>query len=107
MALSRLLLGWGAVVLWLLLWDWIERQLGFAKSNGQPFRARLQLAEGALLTLFGALWFASLGAGAWWLVFALVGALREWPPSPTPALSALRVARTIAAGGILAWRLGP
>jgi hypothetical protein len=106
-ALSRLLLGWGAVVLWLLLWDWIERQLGFAKSNGQPFRLRMQLVEGALLTMFGALWFASLGSGAWWLVFGLVAALREWPPSTTPVLAALRVARTIAAGGLLAWRLGP
>ena len=29
--------------------------------------------EALLLTLFGALWFGSLGAGAWWLVFGLVG----------------------------------
>jgi hypothetical protein len=106
-ALSRLLIGWGAVVLWLLLWDWIERQLGFAKSDGRPFRARVQLVEGALLTLFGALWFASLGSGAWWLVFGLVAALREWPPSTTSALAALHMARTIVAGGLLAWRLGP
>ena len=63
------------------------------------------------------LWFGSLGPGAWWLVFGLVGALREWP-GPTGrrpgeqadpiglGLSALRVARTVVAGGILAWRLG-
>ena len=71
-----------------------------------------------LLTMLGALWFGSLGAGGWWLVFGLVGALREWPGwggarHGEPAdpiglgLSALRVLRTVVAGGILAWRLGP
>ena len=72
-----------------------------------------------LLTLFGALWFGSLGTGAWWLVFGLVAALREWPPGGEPptgprarvarppvGLQLLRMLRTLVAGGILAWRLG-
>ena len=79
----------------------------------------LAAGEALLLTLFGALWFGSLGAGAWWLVFGLVAALREWPCAAEPpvgprarvarppgALRLLRMLRTLVAGGILAWRLG-
>jgi hypothetical protein len=57
--------------------------------------------------LLGALWFGSLGAGGWWLVFGLVGALREWPGSTSIGVSLLRVVRTLVAGGLLAWRLAP
>jgi hypothetical protein len=63
--------------------------------------------EAGLLTLLGALWFGSLGRGGWWLVFGLVGMLREWPGSTSAAGALFRVARTLAAGGLLAWRLGP
>lgn len=117
MALSRLLGAWCAVVLWLLLWELVASQLGGSRGDGKARRGRLILGEALLLTMFGALWFASLGAGAWWLVFGLVGGLREWPmpggrragrtgsAAIGPAL--LRVARTLAAGGLLAWRLGP
>jgi hypothetical protein len=116
MALSRIVLAWLVVTVWLVLWDLLSR-LGTARGTGRLRRARVFLVEALLLTLFGALWFGSLGAGSWWLVFGLVAALREWP-GPTgrgPAeqsdpiglgLSALRVARTVVAGGILAWRLG-
>jgi len=38
-----------------------------------------RLAEAALLTLFASLWFDSLGAGEWWLVFLLVGLLVAFP----------------------------
>jgi hypothetical protein len=118
MGLSRLLFAWLAVTLWLLAWELVASRLGSARVDGRVRRARVFLAEALLLTLFGALWFGSLGAGAWWLVFGLVGALREWPGSrgrrPSEesdvvgiGLSALRVLRTVAAGGILAWRLGP
>ena len=58
--------------------------------------------EALLLTLFGALWFGSLGAGAWWLVFGLVAALREWPSSGEPPPGArARAARPplVLAGG--------
>jgi hypothetical protein len=70
--------------------------------------------EGVLLTLFGALWFGSLGAGAWWLVFALVGAIAQWPFPGEPTRRrvarelggrAQRVARIVVAGALLAWRL--
>jgi hypothetical protein len=115
MALSRLLLGWVLVALWLLGWDLIS-----ARGAWEPRKAFLPVGEALLLTLFGALWFGSLGTGAWWLVFLLVGGLREWPalPEPTPrvrgrasprsgiVLRLLRTLRVLLAGGILAWRLG-
>jgi hypothetical protein len=118
MALSRLALAWLAVTAWLLLWELLVSRLGSARGNGRLRRARVFLVEALLLTMFGALWFGSLGIGAWWLVFGLLGALREWPRSQgrRPAeesdpigieLSVLRVLRTVIAGGILAWRLGP
>jgi hypothetical protein len=118
MALNRLALAWLAVTAWLLLWELFGSRLGTARGNGRLRRARTFLVEALLLTMFGALWFGSLGTGAWWLVFGLVGALREWPgpqghrPAETPdpigiGLSVLRVLRTVIAGGILAWRLGP
>jgi hypothetical protein len=117
MALSRLALAWLAVTTWLLLWELLVTRLGPARGNGRLRRTRVFLVEALLLTLFGALWFGSLGTGEWWLVFGLVGALREWPgpPGRRPAeefdpigigLSVLRVLRTMIAGGILAWRLG-
>ena len=115
MALSRLLLGWALVTGWLLGWDLIAR-----RGTGSHRRIGvLDGGEALLLTLFGALWFGSLGAGAWWLVFGLVAALREWPPGGEPptgprarvarppiGLQLLRMLRTLVAGGILAWRLG-
>jgi hypothetical protein len=118
MALTRLAVAWLAVTAWLLIWELLVSRLGSARGNGRLRRARVFLVEALLLTMLGALWFGSLGAGAWWLVFGLVGALREWPGSGgarhgEPAdpiglgLSALRVLRTVVAGGILAWRLGP
>lgn len=118
MALSRLALAWLAVTAWLLAWELLASRLGTARSNARLRRARIFLGEALLITLFGALWFGSLGTGAWWLVFGLVGALRECPgpggrrPSEEPdpigiGLAALRVLRTVIAGGILAWRLGP
>jgi hypothetical protein len=118
MGLSRLLWGWVAVALWLLLWELIASRLGSARGDGKLRRARVYLGEALLLTLFGALWFGSLGSGQWWLVFGLVGALREWPGSqgrrPVErsdpiglGLSLLRVVRTLVAGGLLAWRLAP
>ena len=115
MALSRLLLGWALVTVWLVGWDLIARR----RAGWQRRIALLDGGEALLLTLFGALWFGSLGAGAWWLVFGLVAALREWPSAAEPAsgpraraprtpaaLRLVRMVRTLVAGGILAWRLG-
>src|SRR3954451_16871539 len=75
MALSRILLGWALVTGWLLGWNLIARR--GAGADGRA--AALAGGEALLLTPFGALWFGSLGAGAWWLVFGLVAVLREWP----------------------------
>ena len=107
MALSRLFGGWLAVVVWLLLWELVGSRLGMVRGDGKPRGARVHLGEALLLTLLGGLWFGSLGAGAWWLVFGLVGALREWPVSSPIGVSLLRVLRTVVAGGLLAWRLAP
>jgi hypothetical protein len=107
MALSRLFGGWIAVVAWLLLWDLVGSRVGAARADGKLRRARLYLGEALLLTLLGALWFGSLGAGGWWLVFGLVGALRAWPFSPPIGVPLLLVLRTLVAGGLLAWRLAP
>jgi hypothetical protein len=115
MALSRLLLGWVLVTLWLLGWDVIA-----ARGAWERRSVLLPAGEGLLLTLFGALWFGSLGSGGWWLVFGLVGLLREWPREPGPpgrgrgrgaprtrlALRLVRTLRVVVAGAILAWRLG-
>jgi hypothetical protein len=119
MALTRLLGGWIAVVVWLLLWELVASGWSRARGDGKPrARARVYAGEALLLTLLGALWFASLGSGGWWLVFGLVGALREYPPArarrgperpagPTIGGALLGVLRTVVAGGLLAWRLGP
>jgi hypothetical protein len=117
MALSRLLLGWALVTAWLLSWELVAGR----GAAGLRTVAALVIGEGLLLTLIGGLWFGSLGAGAWWLLFGLLGVLREWPALPGSAsrararqawravlpLSAIRVVRILAAGGILAWSLGP
>jgi hypothetical protein len=118
MALSRLFVAWAVVAGWLLLWELVASRIVAARGDGRLRRARVFLVEALLLTMFGGLWFGSLGSGAWWLVFGLVGALREWPGSrgKRPAepvdgvavgISALRVVRTVIAGGLLAWRLAP
>lgn len=118
MGLSRILLAWLAVTGWLLLWEAMARQVGRGGigpwMRGPVWR---YAGEGVLLTLFGALWFGSLGAGAWWLVFALVGGIAQWPsPGERPTRRrvarelggrALRVTRIVVAGALLAWRLAP
>lgn len=76
------------------------------------------LAEAGLLTLLSALWFGSLGHGGWPLVFLLLGTLVAGPErglrfaflrSGTRAdlgYFLLDIARYMAAGALLAWRLG-
>jgi hypothetical protein len=118
MALSRLVGGWIAVFVWLLLWEVVASRLGNAHRGGKMHSARVHLGEALLLTPLGGLWVGSLGAGGWWLVFGLVGARREWPAPRGRApgrsdytvslpVSLLRVSRTLVAGGLLAWRLAP
>jgi len=71
--------------------------------------------EAMLATLFGSLWFDSLGSGEWWLVFLLVGLMvsfaRAQGPAPpqrreTIVRTARDVLRYVLAGAVLAWRLG-
>jgi hypothetical protein len=101
-SLGRIAVAWVAVSVWLLAWRWVEGRVG--DGAHLPAREGAELAgEGLLNTLFGALWFASLGAGAWWLVFLLAGALREWPP--LSRRGAVRILRVVGAGGLLAWVL--
>lgn len=118
MALSRLAGGWIAVVVWLLLWELVASRFGALRGGGKLGRAGVYVGEALLLTLLGGLWFGSLGGGGWWLVFGLVGALREWPmprsgrpaersATVSPGVSLLWMSRTLVAGGLLAWRLAP
>jgi hypothetical protein len=108
-ALGRIALAWAGVAAWFLVWLVAERGLG-----RPPARARRRegwgegwwvVGEGLLLTLLAALWFGSLGAGAAWLVFLLVGALKEWPVRTLAGTA--RVARVVAAGVLLSWVLAP
>ena len=114
MTLPRLLAAALAVGAWFLLASFVEARLARrATLTGRT--ARVRLAEALLLTLFGSLWFDSLGHGEWWLLFALVGALsalathaaqgaQHW--HRTSVAVAVDIARYVIAGGILAWRLG-
>jgi hypothetical protein len=104
-ALGRIAVAWAAVGAWLVAWAAVERRLGGA-SHGLRSRDLWAVGgEALLLALFAALWFGSLGAGAAWLPFLLLGALMEWPVRS--AAGGARVLRVIAAGGLLAWVLAP
>jgi len=89
-----------------LVWAWNRWEIGW------------RLAEAGVVTLFASLWFDSLGAGGWWLLFLLVGLLVAFPrrlvmwqhvePQRRRHLLAhagLDLARYVAAGALLAWRL--
>ena len=102
MAFGRILLAWAVVGAWLAIWALAERRVAGA---GSPSAAELAplAGEALLLALFAALWFGSLGSGAWWLVFLLLGGLMAWPVGSLAG--AARIARVVAAGGLLAWTL--
>ena len=102
MAFGRLALAWATVAAWLLFWAFAERRLAGAPAL-RTRDLRWLAGEALVLTLLAALWFASLGAGAAWLVFLLVGALMEWPVRTRTR--ALRIGRVVVAGGLLAWLL--
>lgn len=117
MTLGRLVLAWLPVVVWCALGAWAK---GRVTTNPISPVATLRRSaiEAGLLTLFASLWFDSLGAGSWWLLFGLVGALvalagrpASPAPSPQPPRTAILhllgdILRYIGAGAILAWRLG-
>ncbi len=109
MALSRLLLGWAAVLALLLVWHAAERRVRRIPGDlGPALRAGLPalLSESLLLTLFAGLWFGSLGSGGAALLFLVVGLLVEIPSrlrshsfGELPwALIAANVARMVLAG---------
>jgi hypothetical protein len=102
-AFGRILPAWAVVGEWLALWAFGERRVKGA--GGLPPTAELAplAGEALLLALFGVLWFGSLGSGAWWLVFLLLGGLMAWPVRSLA--KAARVARVVVAGGLLAWML--
>jgi hypothetical protein len=101
-AFGRILLAWAVVGAWLAIWALAERRMTGA---GSPSAAELAplAGEALLLALFAALWFGSLGSGGWWLVFLLLGGLMAWPVRSLAG--AARIARVVAAGGLLAWTL--
>ena len=117
-------LGWGAVVVWFGIMDSVVGRAatggdGRDGQDGQDgwFRRLLEpgrLVEAALLTLVGGFWFASLGAGGWYLLFPLLGAWAGWvahrrakAPFDRTAIKAwgIGIVRTTVAGGLLRWIL--
>jgi hypothetical protein len=101
-AFGRILLAWLVVGAWLAIWAFGERRMTGAEWPSTAELAQLA-GEALLLALFAALWFGSLGSGAWWLVFLLVGGLMAWPVRSLAGV--VRIARVVGAGGLLAWVL--
>jgi hypothetical protein len=77
-----------------------------------------RVAEAGVVTLFASLWFDSLGAGGWWLLFLLLGLLVAFPRRLVMwqhvtrerrrhllTHGGLDVARYVIAGALLAWGL--
>ena len=125
MSLGRLLLAWLPVAALFAVtppigYPWVGEVVGKGVFVWRFNRWEIgwRLAEAAVVTLFASLWFDSLGAGGWWLLFFLVGLLVAFPrrlvmwqhvePPRRRHLLAhagLDVARYVAAGALLAWRL--
>ena len=122
MSFGRLILAWLPVGLWFLCARWAGERLPrgtFPADRASRLRgAAWTLAEAGVVTMFGSLWFDSLGSGGWWLLFLLVGLLAAFPVRlqslltsgqprrPELLRATLDTARYVVAGAILAWRLG-
>ncbi len=124
MTLGRLLLAWLPVAALFAVappigyrWD-VFLGKGLFVWSFNRWEIGWRLAEAAVVTLFASLWFDSLGAGGWWLLFFLVGLLVAFPRRLVMwqhvdsqrrrhllAHAGLDVTRYIAAGALLAWRL--
>lgn len=115
MPLLSVLLGWLAVTAWFIGWELLATRV---ERSGRWLRAPVWVFTGEALavTLLGALWFGSLGAGGWPLVFGLLGVVVEWPlrlRSGGKTVFQVRrlipvmggIARLLGAGALLAWRL--
>lgn len=108
MTLGRLLLAWLPVAVWFVVAAWgAHRLVGVAASPAPTSPNLLAVAvEALLVTLFGSLWFDSLGHGGWWLLFGLVGILAVRVPARPPLVVILfSLLRYLGAGALLAWRL--
>ena len=106
MTLVRLALGFLAVAA-------LFAAIGWATGPQNRRSAAVLICEALVLTLLGALWFASIGKGGWVLVFACIGLLASgtdrWlsaigtgaplPPLLRPTL--LMTIRYVIAGGLL------
>ncbi len=108
MTLGRLLLAALPVAAWFVAFGWAShRWIGVAASP--PLSGGglgLIACEALLVTLFGSLWFDSLGHGGWWLLFGLVGLLAaRFPNSPGFVTLVTSTVRYLGAGALLAWRL--
>jgi hypothetical protein len=107
--LGRLVFAWLPVAAaFLLASAW--KQGGWALGREEAVWRAL---EALAITLFGSLWFDSLGHGGWWLLFLMIGLIVSLARMPDPsdrravAVRAIRdVVRYVLAGAILAWRLG-
>jgi hypothetical protein len=104
--LVRLVLGFLAVAALFVGIGWVS---GLRNRRS----ATVLAGEALVLTLLGALWFASLGKGGWILVFAFVGALASgtdrWlaavakgaPLRPLVRPTLVMAIRYVVAGGLL------
>lgn len=106
MTLLRLALGFFAVAA-------LFAGIGWATGLRNRRNAAVLICEALVLTLLGALWFASIGKGGWALVFAFIGALASgtdrWlaavgkgaPLQPLLRPTLLSAMRYVAAGTLL------
>ena len=109
MSLARLVLAALAVAGWFVAWVFAARRL---RPDPRPPQFQFEVVEAILLTMFAALWFASLGHGGWWVLFGVTGLLVEGPvrqrhrselpaePQPWRPL-ALGTIRILGAGALL------
>lgn len=106
MTLVRLALGFLAVAALFV-------GVGWATGLRNRRSATVLVCEALVLTLLGALWFASIGKGGWILVFAFIGVLASgtdrWltavgkgaPLKPLISPTILTTIRYVIAGGLL------
>ena len=85
MTLGRLILAWLPVAALFALapplgyrWDLPPEQRALPWAPNR-WESGWRAAEAGVVTLFASLWFDSLGAGGWWLLFVLVGLLVAFP----------------------------
>lgn len=79
MAFARVVAAWIVVLIAIALWNELEHRIRPRAVPARLQSLRIVAVEAGLLVLLAALWFASLGSGAGWLVFLLVGLLLELP----------------------------